>query len=199
MTRPKNWDSYATISHAGRGQADDCTSGFMSVDRIDAVLDNYVATVFLSFSDFSVQVIVPWTNFTCNGSILSWTIGARWEGNTAAFTELQIWRSSGSGSYDKVGSTTINVTGQNATEIYQYPLSSPLAFRAGDILGFFQPATSTSQLGLYHEGVTTTNYLITSLASPASQFNIDGSIENLYQPMIDVETGNYMITGACDH
>ena len=152
------------------------------------MLGNYGAGFFLSFSTFSTQVQ---TNFTCNGSILSWTFGASWEGNTLALTELQIWRSSGDGSYTKVGNTTI-MTEESVTGFYQYPLSSPLPFQAGDILGFFQPATSTSQLGLYHEGVTTISYRINSLPAPATQFNIAGTIQHPYQPMIDVETGNYI-------
>ena len=82
------------------------------------------------------------------------------------------------------------MTEESITGFYQYPLSSPLPFQAGHILGFFQPALSTSQLGLYHEGVTAINYRINSLPAPASQFNIAGSIEDPYQPMIDVETGN---------
>ena len=82
------------------------------------------------------------------------------------------------------------MTEENTRGLYQYPLSSPLPFQAGDILGYYQPATSTSQLGLYHEEVTMINYRISFLASPATQFNIAGSIEHPYLPMIDVETGN---------
>ena len=153
------------------------------------MLGNYKG-FFRSFPDSSVQVLVPQIAFTCNGSILSWTFGARWEGNSETFTELQIWRSSGDGSYTKVGSTTI-MTEENTTGLYQYPLSSHLPFQAGDILGFFQPATSTSQLGLYHEQVTTTTFQVYSLSSPASQFNILTAIlENRDQAMIGVETGN---------
>ena len=93
----------------GRGQADDCTSGFTSVDRIDAVLDNYRTGLFhQSLFNLNAQVLLPQTTFTCNGSILSWTFGARWEGNSETFTELQIWMSSGDGSYTKVGSTIYN-------------------------------------------------------------------------------------------
>ena len=180
---------YKTISQGG-GPADDCTSGFMSVDRIDAVLDNY-GDVVRSFQNKSEQAVYPGINFTCNGNILSWTFGARWEGNTPALTELQIWRSSGDGSYTKVGSTTI-MTEENTTGLYQYPLSSPLPFQAGDILGYYQPATLTSQLGLRYEDVTTTGYhLVRNLASSASQFDIAEAIDgNIYQPMIAVETGN---------
>ena len=163
------------------------------MDRIDAVLGNY-GTVFTSFES-SVQAIVPDTTFTCNGSILSWTFGARWEGNTPALTELQIWRSSGDGSYDKVGSTTI-ITEENTTGLYQYPLSSPLPFQAGDILGYYQPAPSTSQLGLRYEEVTTNSYEVFSLPTPASQFNIatvTDTFENRYQAMVGVETGNCLL------
>ena len=84
------------------------------------------------------------------------------------------------------------MTEESATGLYQYPLSSPLPFQAGDILGYFQPATSTSQLGLYHEEVTTINNRIVVLASPASQFNIAGTFVFIYQPMIDLETGNHI-------
>ena len=159
------------------------------MDRIDAVLGNY-GSVLTSYPGSSEQAIVPDTTFTCNGSILSWTFGARWEGNPETFTELQIWRSSGDESYTKVGSTTI-MTEESATELYQYPLSSPLPFQAGDILGYFQPATLTSQLGLLYEGVTATTYQVFSLSSPASQFNIATAIfQNGYQAMVGVETGN---------
>ena len=158
------------------------------MDRIDAVLGNY-GSVFISFPGFSAQVIVPDTTFTCNGSILSWTFGARWEGNSETFTELQIWRSSGDGSYTKVGSTTI-MTEESATRLYQYPLSSPLPFQAGDILGYYQPATLTSQLGLLYEGGAINTYQV-FLSSPANQFNIaTATFENRYQAMVGVETGN---------
>ena len=88
---------------------------------MDAVLGNYGR---LAYSLSDRQVIFPGVNFTCSGSIQSWIFGALWNGNTASFTELQIWRSSGDGSYTKVGNA-INVTEQNATGLYYYPLSSP--------------------------------------------------------------------------
>ena len=71
---------------------------------MDAVLDNYGRVV---YSPSDRQAIFPGVNFTCSGSIQSWIFGALWIGYTASFTELQIWRSSGDGSYTKVGNTTI--------------------------------------------------------------------------------------------
>ena len=67
---------------------------------MDAVLGNYGR---LAYSLSDRQVIFPGVNFTCSGSIQSWIFGALWNGYTASFTELQICRSSGDGSYTKVG------------------------------------------------------------------------------------------------
>ena len=114
---------------------------------MDAVLDNYGRVVY-SPSESDRQAIFPRVNFTCSGSIQSWIFGALWIGSTASFTELQIWRSSGDGSYIKVGNTTVSVTEQTTTGLYYYPLSSPLPFQAGDILGYYQPYYTRSQLEL---------------------------------------------------
>ena len=163
----------------------------MSVDRIDAVLDNY-GDVARSFNDVSEQGVYPEINFTCNGSILSWTFGASWEGNTPGLTELQIWRSSGDGSYTKVGSTTI-MTEENTTGLYQYPLPSPLPFQAGDILGYYQPARSRSQLGLVYElvGSGQPAYYVTDLDNAPSQFTVSGLPEVAgFHVLVGVETGN---------
>ena len=163
----------------------------MSVDRIDAVLDNY-GDVVESFGSVSEQGVFPEINFTCNGSILSWTFGARWEGNTPELTELQIWRSSGVGSYTKIGSTTI-MTEENTTGLYQYPLSSPLPFQAGDILGYYQPARSRSQLGLVYEVVGSGQpaYYVTDLDNAPSLVTVSELTENdEYDVLVGVETGN---------
>ena len=136
------------------------------------------------------QAIIPEINFTCAGSILSWTFGASWEGNTPELTELQIWRSSGDGSYDKVGSTTI-MTEENTTGFYQYPLSSPLSFQAGDILGYYQPATSITQLRLRvvsQVDPVQTLRLRSDQTGPASQFTINGSSTSSRNLLISVET-----------
>ena len=123
----------------------------MSLDRIDAVLDKYMyGSLVHTINGF--QAIFPGVNFTCDGSIQSWTFGAAMVGtSTSSFPELQIWRSNGNGSYIKVGSTTVNVIEENATQLYHYPLSSPLPFQAGDILGYYQPDIPQSQLRLYAE------------------------------------------------
>ena len=113
-------------------QAGVCTSGFMSRERMDALLHSGKKR----FLD-TVQVLFPEMNFSCNGSIQSLIFGAQWQGNSSSFPELQIWRPSGSQSYSKVGGTLINMTGEYISELYQYTLTSPLAFGPGDILGYY--------------------------------------------------------------
>ena len=91
-----------------------------------AVLGNYGSVV--DSVGAKTQAIIQGINFTCSDNIESWTFGARWEQDTN-FIELQIWRpDSENGSYTKVGNTTINVEEEGQTDLYQYPLSSPLHF-----------------------------------------------------------------------
>ena len=150
---------------------------------MNAALGNY--GTLLTPSETSLQAIIPGINFTCAGSILSWTLGAEWWGAAPELTELQIWRSSGDGSYTKVGSTTI-MTEENTTGLYQYPLSSPLPFQAGDILGYFR-----SQLRLQFENVGSGHLVYyRDQDSAASQFTVSNSTESVgLHVLISVETG----------
>ena len=95
------------------------------------------------------QVLIPDMNFNCTGSITKWIFSARWQGNSPAFTELQVWRKINPGNvYITVGATTIQAN-QSSNEMYEYRVDPPLAFQEGDILGYFQPRREISQLDLY--------------------------------------------------
>ena len=91
-------------------------------------------------------------NFNCTGHITKWIFSAHWQGNSPAFTELQVWRKvSNSGNiYIKVGATTIQAN-RSSSEMYEYLVDPPLAFQEGDILGYFQPYRNISQLDIYLE------------------------------------------------
>ena len=157
---------------------------------MDAILDRS-SYGWVTFYPSKRQAIFPGINFTCSGSIRSWIFGAFWIGHTASFTELQIWRSSGDGSYTKVGSTTI-MTEENTTWLYYYPLPSPMPFQAGDILGYYQPYYMRSQLSLRFEkdGQGQLGYYYTR-SSAASQLVISESTnsDSRYQVLINVITG----------
>ena len=173
--------------HAGQG-SDDCTSGFISLERMHTVLGNYSR---VEDCDGMEQAIIPGINFTCSGSIESWSFGARWNKSTD-FIELQIWRpDSEDGSYTKVGSTTINVEEEGQTDLYQYPLSSPLHFQAGDILGYY------FHMRLKFENVGAGHPLYYAYPeSPASQFSTthNSLYTDEYHVLVSVTTGK-----ACTH
>ena len=78
---------------------------------------------------------------------------------------------------------------KDSKRLYQYPLSPPLAFQAGDILGYFQGASSMSQLRLLSEDVGSGHL---QYFRNISANNPDTQTEDCYQPLIYVETGEPM-------
>ena len=62
--------------------------GFMSMNRVSILLDNKADVD----PEGHYQGIFPEVGFTCSRQLLGWVFGAQWEGNSALFTELQIWR-----------------------------------------------------------------------------------------------------------
>ena len=147
-------------------------------------------------SSINKQAILPYINFTCDGSILSCTFGAKWEGNSPRYTEIQIWRSSGDGSYTKVGSTTIMLEEENSTQLYQYTFTSPLPFQAGDILGYFEGSESISQLRWLFEYVGSDHALyINAQDTPSSQFIFSSNTiaRDDFHLLISVEIGEWRV------
>ena len=99
------------------------------------------------------QSVYPAINFTCDGSITSWTVLARrFTGNDdTMYSDLQVWRGEGGGAYTSVGNTTLSGGSDNRDDIYEYMLDSPLRFQAGDVFGMFQPQGSVSRLRIHSQ------------------------------------------------
>ena len=139
--------------------------------------------------------MIPGINFRCNGIITRWIVGAEWEGNDEAFTELQIWRGNSTNQYVKINGTSLMVGAENDSRVYEYLLDTPLAFQEGDNLGYFQPRKSKSELDLYLEksGRITTyhtkhnNDFVPPLAGTV--FDIGNSMIDTRYPLIAVRTG----------
>ena len=204
---------HCTALHISPPDASDqceCTSGFMSVDKMDDILGN---EGILGFNVRDAQRIFPEVTFTCNGSILSWVFGANWEGHNGSI-ELQIWRpGSEDGVYNKVGSTAPIVTEKtlnpNQKELFHYPLSSPLPFQAGDVLGFYQPAFPNSQSRILFDGGSYVlgqqfkqqqhrqpqlRYTYYNCTDTTSQLNVSGPGDRRYRVLINVITGESIYT-----
>ena len=165
----------------------DCETGFASLYHIDVAEGN---TELLQLDER--QVVYPSINFTCRGTIRKWIVGAEWRGNSDAYTELQIWRRISGSIYTKVGSTTIMVGTENDSQLYEYPLETPLAFQEGDILGYFQPNKDNSELDLYLEdSERPTAYFneVDGLGPPTGPFDVSDADNDSHYPLITVVTG----------
>ena len=171
--------------------ASQCTQGFPTPFHIDQVVKN---TDLDTLS--AQQVLIPSINFTCNGTITRWVIGARWQGQLPAYTELQIWRKISDNTYIKVAGTSIIVGTSNNSEVYEYPLQNTLDFQEGDIIGYFQPIRNRSELDLYLEdsGRINTyhqNLGINNLNPPNTGdiFSLESALRDTRYPLIAAHTG----------
>ena len=173
-------------------QSDSCTSGFMSQERMDVLLNDTSVGHTAVLTNKFAQGIFPGMNFTCNGSIQSLIFGAKWTGGSnQSFPELQIWRLRETESYIKVRNALINVPRENTSKLYWYNLTSPLSFEAGDILGYYQPNTSKSQLALYFDHRAEESQPARFYGINASSHLVeDSKIIPSVQPLLDVVTGN---------
>lgn len=169
----------------------ECTSGFSTAFHIDVVegqadLKRHEGR----------QVLIPDMNFSCTGRLTKWIFPAEWEGNSRAYTELQIWRKVNvNGSvYEKVAATIIRVINESRNKIYEYSVVPPLELLDGDIVGYFQPRRRDTQLDIYLESSdkiqTFRDNTGDALVSSTTTFDLDSPhiIGNHY-PLIGAETG----------
>ena len=90
-------------------------------------------------------------NFTCNGMITKWIVGADWSHGKRLYPELQVWRNIGNDVYQKINGTFIKIGTELSNRIYEYNNFSPIPFLAGDILGVFLPRNTISRLRIRSE------------------------------------------------
>ena len=108
-------------------------------------------------------------------------------------SSLRIWRPTGDdGVYTKIGYTTINMD-RESSRFYEYSVSSPLEFQAGDVLGYYQPNFSRSQLRLLFEFGGREPQLVyfnTMPSSPATELDISSLTETrTTHVLLNVVTG----------
>ena len=145
------------------------------------------------------QRIIPRINFTCDGAITKWIVTGRWNdgGMRDWYPDLQIWRSTGTNMFTKVGNTTLRVEGgSDSVTYYEYNLTIPLNFQAGDVLGIFQQDRGRSRLRVYFlSGVGPRNYYETLTSNnivepPSDMFTLGAEYENDL-PLVAVEISKY--------
>ena len=108
------------------------------------------------------------------------------------YPDLQIWRSAGTNMFTKVGNSTLRVEGGSDSVIYyEYNLTTPLNFQAGDVLGIFQPDRGRNRLRVYFlPGVSPQNYYETldnDIVEPPSDMFTQGTVFQNDLPLVAVE------------
>ena len=130
-----------------------CGCGFVTLDRINTLLtadrQSFGPKTFFP----QEQVIYPGTSFTESGQLLRWIVGGTYKTTSEDFyPELQLWRPTGTSTYQKLNGTTIAPLAKIRSGIYQFPLVQPFPFQPGDVLGLFQPPERSSKLLVDHDG-----------------------------------------------
>ena len=154
-----------------------CTCGFMSVDRVYALLGK--TRGFRSPFLQEQLVIFPDITFTCSGEVVRWIMGGNFIRLGNKFLELHIWRPSGGSIYQRVNSTfiTLSILNDENDYVHEYTVDPPLPFQPGDILGLFHPDYRETQLRLDYDSDGTSLYYVRSLSmseSGNSLFDISG-------------------------
>ena len=144
-------------------------------------------------SHFQRQQITPDINFTCDGVITKWIIGALRvdDPDLVPGPELQLWRNTGNGTYVKINGTLVTSETYNSSFIYEYSSFSPIPFQAGDVLGIFVPYWADLSLRLRAEvGYGPLNYyMITdrALMSPYDELQLSDLSSEPYHPLVSLE------------
>ena len=140
------------------------------------------------------QQITPDINFTCDGVITKWIIGALRVDNPDLVPgpELQLWRNTGHDTYVKINGTLVTSETSNSSLIYEYSSFSPIPFQAGDVLGIFVPRAVESSLWLRSEaGYGPLNYFIATeedaRMSPYDELQLSDLSSETYHPLVSLE------------
>ena len=99
--------------------------------------------------------LIPDQNFTCNGTITSFLLGIDIRTGETLYPQVQIWRRTNSPSireYMKVDFEEIRLDpgSFSPSGVFEYPLSTPMNFQNGDILGVWQPRQRDSIVRIFY-------------------------------------------------
>ena len=101
--------------------------------------------------------------------------------------ELQLWRNTTNGVYEKINGTQINITTTKSSHgVFEFDNFSPIPFQAGDILGLYLPRTNS--IRFYSEDTNSTiNYFIIEHAESYDTIDTTSVRSSFYHPMVFIE------------
>ena len=166
----------------------DCGCGFMSVERVYALLNTGMR------KDFNNrQMIFPDITFSCSGEVVKWTVAEKWDEDKMNPPELQIWRRSedSNNNYMKLNSTIISPGSKEDDEVYEYTVNPPLPFQPGDILGVLQ--RDDSKLKVRYEKDGDSVYYYSEARENNEVFDINGTSISTETdlPLVTAEIGKH--------
>ena len=137
------------------------------------------------------QQISPEMNFTCDGMITKWIIGADFNMSKIYNPELQIWRNIENRTYEKINGTMFETGISLFSNIYEFDNFSPIPVKSGDILGIFLPPRPQAKLRLRSQNANSpTHYYLTTESSNTKLIDVGQSyLISSYtnQPLVSVE------------
>ena len=181
--------------HIDDTMPDSCLNGFLSDSEL--VEQTRLVNINGVVRRPEEQRIFPDIQFTCNGFITKWIVGAQLQGNANRLPELQIWRliNGSMNMYTKTNSSLITPNAiPGSPNVHEFILSAPLQFNTGDILGVHQPRWNQNQLLMYYQLNTgPVNYGETTTV-PANSFTTGTPINQYDYPLVSVEVeGTYVM------
>ena len=178
----------------------DCGCGFMSVERVYALLDPSRDRGDRENFRREELVLFPSMTFMCSGEVVKWIVGStRLRLLEEMSFELQVWRLSNNtdNTYEKVGSTPLlserpedDMLDDFDDNVYEFSVDSNITVRPGDIFGMYFLRSITSRAIEYDEDFDAEFYFIKEPTN-ASIFDISHfDVRSDYGlPLISAEIG----------
>ena len=173
-----------------------CGCGFMRVERIRSLLNLGPTSPLVYIDHDPRQQISPEMNFTCDGMITKWIIGADFIMNQDLYPEFQIWRNVRDRVYIKIHSTsTIQFFPSLSDGTYVFDYFAPIPVKSGDILGILIPPGDSSKLRLRSAATTPPQYFIKTDGTDTQFDEIDidqpSVSSSMYLPLVTVEISKW--------
>ena len=174
----------------------ECTSGFLSRQALERVVDNHLAisgSLDSTHPEMELRLF-PDIKFTCSETITRLTVAVDIStGGLSAVPEIQIWRPM-EGKYSRVASAQLSVASLQEIPLQPgvYNIETSLPFMEGDILGILYPTRSNVLLfSLADHGSPAHIRPIGLEEPPPLMFPEDSSLLNATKqwPMVAVDSG----------
>ena len=149
----------------------------------------------------NAQIVVPRSNFSCNGRIIGYLISLRMVSTSGNFPIVQVWRSTSSTQYTRVvtecplTATDISMmTDDVGNDYYLGNVSctgnNRIEFQSGDIIGYYQSISLRYRVWSSNDSMEYTTYARGEPTPPATyDISNSHSVSNNVQPLIQISYG----------